>query len=198
MAGKYIVISGPLGSGKTTIINKLCERHKEWNKINETIIPAEKEYLSDAFKRQIWFYLNYKEKDENFIKYDKLNFADSCVMSGVLYVTAAFKTHKVSLADYDMLKRLFNSYSWKQPDLEIVIGASTEELIKRISMRQRNSKEALNENDIEFVDTVNKLFTDYAKNNEGLRNIIFLDTTKMAPDEVIAEVEKIISRNFPY
>lgn len=193
MEGKYIVISGPLGSGKTTILNMLCAKNMEWNRINETVIPAEKEYLSDSFKRQIWFYLNYKEKDENLIKSNTLNFSDSCVFSGMLYFKAAFKTGKISLADYDMLKRLFNSYSWKQPDLEIVIGASTEELLKRIGKRQRSSKEMLNENERDFVDVVNQLFTDYAMNNEGLRNVVFIDTTNLTPEQVVSEVERIIN-----
>jgi deoxyadenosine/deoxycytidine kinase len=187
----FVVISGCHGSGKSAVIDFLSKKNK-WVKIEESTIPISKEEIKDGFKRQIWFFLNYRKRDLFSLKKEGVKLADRWANDAFIYTSALRKHELITQNEHDRIRDLFNSFDWKLPDLEIVLTANNKELLERIEKRKRSSKHELNEGDIEFIKTVNKLFIEYTKTNNGLRNVILLDTTNTDISQTAKNIEKII------
>lgn len=191
MRDLYVSISGCHGTGKSSVIRELCKKNN-WATLPETVIPITQEELNSQFKRQVWFYLNHKKRELLKLPKKGVKVGDRWANDIKIYNKASQKMGWLTENEAERIGQLMELADWKNPDIEIVLFASSKELRERVGKRKRKSKNKLCEGDVEFLKRVNEEFINYAKQNNGLREVHLVDTTKKSVKEVAVETEKII------
>lgn len=144
--GRYIVVAGNIGSGKTTLTNMLA-RHYGWEKRMERV--AENPYLTDyygdirrwSFNLEVFFL---KERFRDLLRIadaDHDIIQDRSIFEGVYIFTA--NNHdmgNLSDRDFETYMGLFESMMMmaRQPDLMIYLRASVPHLVDNIHRRGRD------------------------------------------------------------
>lgn len=140
---KRIVVSGNLGVGKTTLVQKVGE-YLNWHTVYESV--TDNPYLSDyytdmsswAFHLQIYFigcrakqYLEINETLKPIIM-DRSIYEDANVFTPALYDSG-----KISRREYETIFQIYNvvKRALPVPDLLIYLKASLEVIMERIRIR---------------------------------------------------------------
>ena len=144
-APKHIAISGNIGSGKTTLTEKLA-KHYGWTPLYESVDhnPYLKDFYSDmtrwAFHLQIYF-LNSRfnqmrqiRSSEETIIQDRTIYEDAYIFAANLH-----KSGHINERDYQSYLDIFNSmiHFVQPPDLLIYLKADIPKLVQQIQKRNR-------------------------------------------------------------
>ena len=144
-APKHIAISGNIGSGKTTLTEKLA-KHYGWTPLYESVDhnPYLKDFYSDmtrwAFHLQIYF-LNSRfnqmrqiRSSEKTIIQDRTIYEDAYIFAANLH-----KSGHINERDYQSYLDIFNSmiHFVRPPDLLIYLKADIPKLVQQIQKRNR-------------------------------------------------------------
>lgn len=173
----YIAIAGNIGSGKTTLTNKLAE-HYHWTPKFESVEdnPYLADYYSDiprwAFNMEV-FFLRQRFKDLlDISRTTETIIQDRSIYEGV-YVFAANNHAMGNLddRDYDTYLQLFDCMMSvvKKPDLMICLHASLEHLVSHIKMRSRSYEQKM---PIEYLRNLNILYDDFIFNKYDGKKIV--------------------------
>ncbi|OGF46155.1 MAG: deoxyadenosine kinase [Candidatus Firestonebacteria bacterium RIFOXYA2_FULL_40_8] len=160
---KYIVIEGPIGVGKTSLVD-LIGREFRFKQILEVVeenpfLPKfYKEMKNFAFQTQIFFLLNrYKQQQALF----QNELFSSGIMADYLFekdrIFAYVNLDESELVLYEKLYAILKPQVPK-PDLVIYLQANTETLIKRIKLRGRTYEKTIGH---EYLDRLNKAYSDF-------------------------------------
>ncbi len=158
---KHIAISGNIGSGKTTLAEKLS-RHYGWSPLYESVDhnPYLKDFYSDmtrwAFHLQIYF-LNSRFNQVHQIR----NSPKTIIQDRTIYEDAhifAANLHKsghISDRDYQSYLDIFNSMInfVQPPDLLIYLRADIPKLVQQIQKRNRDFEYNIK---LEYLRTLNE------------------------------------------
>ena len=195
---KHIAVSGNIGSGKTTLVEKLS-RHYGWVPLYESVDhnPYLRDFYDDmtrwAFHLQIYF-LNsrfnqvrqIRESDKTIIQ-DRTIYEDAYIFAANLHTSG-----HINDRDYQSYLDLFHSMInfVQPPDLLIYLKADIPKLVQQIQKRNR---------DFEFnikMEYLKNLNTHYESWTRGYKNgrILTVDIDRIDFVERVEDFSDIVSR----
>jgi deoxyguanosine kinase len=137
---RYIVVEGPIGVGKTSLVDLLSERLGarkllEVAEDNPFLPNFYKDPRRYAFQTQLWFLLNRFRQQQDLLQFDLFRqtlLADYLFAKDKIFAYLTLEDHELSL--YERVHALLQ-VRVPTPDLVIFLQASTEALLERIAIR---------------------------------------------------------------
>lgn len=166
---KHIAISGNIGSGKTTLAEKLS-KHYGWAPLFESVDknPYLKDFYQDmtrwAFHLQIYF-LNSRFRQVNDIRISgKTTIQDRTIYEDA-YIFAAnlHKSGNITDRDYESYLAIFNSMIdfVQPPDLLIYLRSDIPKLVRQIQKRGREYEYAMR---LDYLKNLNEHYENWISN----------------------------------
>ena len=166
---KHIAISGNIGSGKTTLAEKLS-KHYEWTPLYESVDknPYLKDFYNDmtrwAFHLQIYF-LNSRFRQVNEIRANENTTVQDRTIYEDAYIFAAnlHKSGHISDRDYQSYLDIFNSMIdfVQAPDLLIYLRSDIPKLVRQIQKRGREYEYAMR---LDYLKNLNEHYESWISN----------------------------------
>ena len=163
MAFQLIAVEGPIGVGKTTVVDRLAERleaHKvleEWS-TNPFLQPFYDSRPGAAFQTELFFLLSRHRQQQELQQrplFGQVSVVDYVFEKSRLF--AYLNLDDSELLIYDKLFALL-SESVPKPDLVVYLQAPTEVLVKRVRTRGRVEERNLSE---DYLGEVNRAYSHY-------------------------------------
>lgn len=159
----YIAIEGPIGVGKTSLVNLLSQQlgarsvFEEFDG-NPFLPDFYKEPERFAFQTQLWFLLQRYQQQQELRQVDifhNLLITDYMFIKDRLFASLNLNENEMSLYDSiaNMLERNVIS-----PDLVIYLQADTNTLMNNISKRNRSYESSVS---YEYIDALNQIYNEY-------------------------------------
>lgn len=195
---KHIAICGNIGSGKTTLAEKLS-RHYGWIPLYESVDhnPYLRDFYEDmtrwAFHLQIYF-LNSRFKQVNQIRENhKTTIQDRTIYEDAyIFATNLHQNGHISDRDYQSYKDIFNSMInfVQPPDLLIYLKADIPKLIQQIEKRGREYEYSMR---IDYLRKLNEHYENWIS-SYNLGKVLIIDVTKLDFVERIEDFSFIVSK----
>jgi len=143
---KHIAVCGNIGSGKTTLVEKLS-KHYGWNPLYESVDhnPYLKDFYEDmtrwAFNLQIYFLNSRFKQIRKIQESDRITIQDRTIYEDAyVFAENLHKSHYPSDRDYQSYVDIFNSMIRfvQPPDLLIYLRADIPKLVQQIQRRGRD------------------------------------------------------------
>lgn len=179
----FVVVAGNIGSGKTTLTNKLSER-LGWKPHFESV--SDNPYLSDfygdmsrwSFPLQIYF-LTHRFKTHKVIE-ESLSSAiqdRSIYEDANIFARALYEQGNLSERDYQNYVTLYQSMIQylSPPTLMIFLRRSVPKLVERIQLRGRDYEQAI---PVEYLTRLNNYYDDWY-NNYNLGKSLIINTDEL-------------------
>ena len=197
-APKHIAISGNIGSGKTTLTEKLA-KHYGWTPLYESVDhnPYLKDFYSDmtrwAFHLQIYF-LNSRfnqmrqiRSSEKTIIQDRTIYEDAYIFAANLH-----KSGHINERDYQSYLDIFNSmiHFVQPPDLLIYLKADIPKLVQQIQKRNREFEFNIK---LEYLMTLNEHYEKWIGQYK-LGKLIIIDVNNLDFVERVEDFSIIVER----
>lgn len=180
---KHIAISGNIGSGKTTLAEKLS-KHYGWTALYESVDhnPYLRDFYNDmtrwAFHLQIYF-LNSRFRQINEIRANQKTTVQDRTIYEDAYIFAANlrKSGHITERDYQSYLDVFNSMInfVKPPDLLIYLKADIPKLVKQIQKRGRDFEDAIR---LDYLKNLNSHYEEWI-GNYSLGKLLVIDVTDL-------------------
>jgi deoxyadenosine/deoxycytidine kinase len=160
---RYIVVEGPIGVGKTSLVDLLSERLGarkllEVAEDNPFLPNFYKDTRRYAFQTQLWFLLNRFRQQQDLLQFDLFRqtlVADYLFAKDKIFAYLTLEDHELSL--YERVQALLQ-VRVPTPDLVIFLQASTEALLERIAIR---GKAYEREMDRTYLAELNEAYTHF-------------------------------------
>jgi len=191
----YIVVEGPIGAGKTTLVNKFAE-HFDANTVLEVF--EENPFLADfyedseeyAFQTEMFFLLSRYRQQESFAQenlFSRLSVSDYLFVKSRLFASLTLDDHELKLYDrmYEILKEQV-----PKPDVVVYLQAPLNELLDRIDERGRPYEQDM---DPGYLDRLRSLYRNFFDHYDEAP-LIEVDTTKVDFSEDDEAVELLMDR----
>jgi deoxyguanosine kinase len=160
---RYIVVEGPIGVGKTSLVDLLAER-LEARKLLEVADdnPFLPEFYKDArryaFQTQLWFLLNRFRQQQELAQFDLFRqtlIADYLFAKDKIFAYLTLEDHELAL--YDRVHALLQGRV-PTPDLVILLQANTDELLRRIAVRGKRYERDIGR---QYLEDLNAAYTHF-------------------------------------
>ena len=195
---KHIAISGNIGSGKTTLAEKLA-KHYGWTPLYESVDtnPYLKDFYTDmtrwAFHLQIYF-LNSRFRQVNEIRAsEKTTIQDRTIYEDA-YIFAAnlHKSKHISDRDYQSYLDIFNSMInfVKAPDLLIYLRSDVPKLVRQIQKRGREYEYAMR---LDYLQNLNEHYENWI-NSYKHGKLLIVNVNDLDFVERIEDFSHIVNR----
>jgi len=195
---KHIAICGNIGSGKTTLAQKLS-RHYGWEALMEAVDdnPYLRDFYEDmprwAFHVQIYF-LNSRFRQVNEIRASEKTTVQDRTIYEDAYIFAAnlHKSGFISERDYQSYLDIFNSMIKfvQPPDLLIYLKADIPKLVRQIEKRGRDYEYAIR---IDYLKNLNQHYEQWISNYK-LGKILIVDVNNLDFVERIEDFSFIVNK----
>jgi len=157
---KYIAVEGPIGVGKTSLVNLIAEKlgaMKVLEKVQEN--PFLAQFYNDrkkyAFQTQMFFLLN---RYNQFLKVHQMDLFNSATVADYIFPKDRIFAY-MTLSDHELelYEQVYSILNERivSPDLVIYLQASTDVLMKRIGHRGRSYEKKITR---EYVDALNEAY----------------------------------------
>jgi deoxyadenosine/deoxycytidine kinase len=195
---KHIAISGNIGSGKTTLAEKLA-RHYGWQALYESVDhnPYLRDFYEDmtrwAFHLQIYF-LNSRFKQVGEIRQSEKTTVQDRTIYEDAYIFAANlrKSGHITERDYQSYLDIFNSMInfVQPPDLLIYLKADIPKLVSQIQKRGRDFEYAIR---LDYLKNLNEHYEDWiGQYKEG--KLLVIDVNHLDFVENIEDFSFIVNK----
>ncbi|MDB5036659.1 MAG: Deoxyadenosine kinase [Bacteriovoracaceae bacterium] len=164
---KLIVIEGPIGVGKTSLVRMLCDR---WKAAPLFEVFEENPFLTNgfyedtpkfAFNTEIFFLLS------RFRQQQQLKDAKGLIISDYFFEkNAIFAEMNLDSKDLEIYKSVYDRFvpEVRQPDLIILLKADLESLMRRIYFRDRRFERSISASYLEsLMNDYYHFFSSYTK-----------------------------------
>jgi deoxyadenosine/deoxycytidine kinase len=191
----YIVVEGPIGAGKTTLVNKFAD-HYDANTVLEVF--EENPFLADfyedseeyAFQTEMFFLLSRYKQQESFAQenlFSRVSVSDYLFVKSRLFASLTLDDHELKLYDrmYDILKEQVPT-----PDVVVYLQAPLQTLLDRIDQRGRPYEQDM---DPGYLDRLQSLYQNFFEHYDEAP-LIEVDTTKVDFSEDDEAVELLMER----
>ncbi len=195
---KHIAISGNIGSGKTTLAEKLA-KHYGWTPLYESVDknPYLKDFYNDmtrwAFHLQIYF-LNSRFRQVNEIRANANTTIQDRTIYEDAYIFAANlrKSGHISERDYESYLDIFNSMIEfvHPPDLLIYLRSDIPKLVRQIQKRGREYEFAMR---IDYLKNLNEHYEDWISRYKNGR-LLIVNVNELDFVERIEDFSFIVNR----
>jgi deoxyadenosine/deoxycytidine kinase len=166
MAGKLVLVAGNIGTGKTSLTERLGER-LGWRTAFESVI--DNPYLGDfyqnmsawSFHLQIYFLGHRAQQHLELVRDGRSAIADRSIYEDVkIFARALYQQGSLSERDYRSYQRVFNLIAdhLPEPDLLIYLIAPPEILVKRIEERGREIESGIS---LEYLTLLDSFYNDW-------------------------------------
>jgi deoxyadenosine/deoxycytidine kinase len=195
---KHIAVSGTIGSGKTTLAEKLS-KHYGWKPLYESVDqnPYLRDFYDDmtrwAFHLQIYF-LNSRfnqvrqiRESEKTIIQDRTIYEDAYIFANNLH-----SSKHITDRDYQSYLDIFHSMInfVKPPDLLIYLKADIPKLVQQIQRRNRDFEFNIK---LEYLRNLNEHYEDWIGKYK-LGKLLIIDVNKLDFVENVEDFSYIVSR----
>ncbi len=183
---RYIVIEGPIGVGKTTLVNRFAEQFGantvleifEENPFLANFYEDQKRY---AFQTEMFFLLSRYRQQESFAQTDlfnRMSVSDYLFVKCRLFASLTLSDHELSL--YDRMYSILTTQV-PQPDVVVHLNAPLDVLMDRIAQRGRSYERDM---DPEYIERLRRLYHNFFSHYEETP-LIEIDTSDVnfAEDE---------------
>jgi len=169
MTKKLILVAGNIGSGKTSLTERIGER-LNWKTAYESV--ADNPYLSEfyadmrawAFHLQVYFLGHRAQQHRDLWEDPRSAIIDRSIYEDA-YIFARALNHMGNLTerDYHSYRRIFNMIveSLPSPSLLIYLKAPVQVLLQRINKRARNMESGISE---EYLQLLESFYEDWMSN----------------------------------
>ncbi len=166
MTGKLVLVAGNIGTGKTSLTERLGDR-LGWRAAFESVI--DNPYLSDfyqdmgawSFHLQIYFLGHRAQQYLELVRDSRSAIADRSIYEDVkIFARALFHQGSLSERDYMSYRRVFHQIvnHLPEPDLLIYLVAPPEILLKRIEERGRKMESGIT---LEYLSLLDSFYDDW-------------------------------------
>ncbi len=166
MSGKLVLVAGNIGTGKTSLTERLGER-LGWRTAYESVI--DNPYLGDfynnmdawSFHLQIYFLGHRAQQHLELVSGSTSAIADRSIYEDVrIFARALFQQGSLSERDYRSYQRVFQLIAdhLPEPDLLIYLIAPPEILLKRIEKRGRKIESGIS---LEYLSLLDSFYDDW-------------------------------------
>jgi deoxyadenosine/deoxycytidine kinase len=192
---QYIVIEGPIGVGKTTLVNRFSELFNA-NTVLEIFEenPFLAQFYGDrdryAFQTEMFFLLSRYRQQEDFSQQDlfsTLSVSDYLFVKCRLFASLTLSDHELALYDrmYNILKEQV-----PVPDVVVHLHAPLETLLERIDNRGRPYEQDM---DPEYLERLRSLYHNFFQHYEE-SPLIEVDTSQVDFTQDEQAVEGLMER----
>ncbi len=168
MAGKLVLVAGNIGTGKTSLAERLGDR-LGWKTAYESVI--DNPYLGDfyqdmdawSFHLQVYFLGHRAQQHLELVSDNRSAIADRSIYEDVkIFARALYHQGSLSERDYWSYQRVFNLIAGHlpEPDLLIYLIAPPEILKKRIEERGRAIESGIS---LEYLTLLDSFYDDWMK-----------------------------------
>ena len=160
---RYIVVEGPIGVGKTTLVNRFAQRFGAHTVLE---VFEENPFLADfyddqesyAFQTEMFFLLSRYRQQEEFAQTDlfgRLTVSDYLFVKSRLFASLTLSDHELTLYD-----RMFSILTTQVPTPDVVVHlhAPLDTLMDRIDQRGRSYERDM---DPEYISRLSRLYHDF-------------------------------------
>lgn len=192
---RYIVIEGPIGVGKTTLVNLMAERY-QGNMVLEIFEenPFLERFYDDrdayAFQTEMFFLLSRYKQQEQFAQGDlfsSLSVSDYLFVKSRLFASLTLSDHELTL--YDRMYTILTNQV-PTPDVVVHLHAPLEVLGERIKKRGRSYEENM---DLEYLDRLRGLYHNFFAHYDESA-LIEVDTSDVDFSKDPAALEALMER----
>jgi len=160
---RYIAVEGPIGVGKTSLVDLLSERLGarkllEVAEDNPFLPHFYKDPRRYAFQAQLWFLLNRFRQQQELAQFDLFRqtlIADYLFAKDKIFAYLTLEDHELAL--YERVHALLQ-VRVPTPDLVIFLQASTEALLERIAIRGKAYEREI---DRKYLQDLNEAYTHF-------------------------------------
>ncbi|MGM0555853.1 MAG: deoxynucleoside kinase [Myxococcota bacterium] len=192
---QYVVIEGPIGVGKTTLVNRFSELFNA-NTVLEIFEenPFLAQFYGDrdryAFQTEMFFLLSRYRQQEDFSQQDlfsTLSVSDYLFVKCRLFASLTLSDHELALYDrmYNILKEQV-----PVPDVVVHLHAPLETLLERIDNRGRPYEQDM---DPEYLERLRSLYHNFFQHYEE-SPLIEVDTSQVDFTQDEQAVEALMDR----
>jgi deoxyguanosine kinase len=175
----YIAVEGPIGVGKSTLVNLLTEKSDAIKVMEDVKNPFLDDFYSNlpgaSFKTQIFFLLNRYQQQ---LELRQRDLFQNLVLSDYFFVKDKIFAH-LTLDDSELriYKKLYDLLIVEviMPDLVLYLQADTEVLMKRIRKRSRDLEKGISR---EYINEVNKAYN-YFFFHYTMSPLLVIDTSNI-------------------
>jgi deoxyadenosine/deoxycytidine kinase len=160
---RYIVVDGPIGVGKTSLVDLLSERLGarkilEVAEDNPFLPSFYKDPRRHAFQTQLWFLLNRFRQQQELGQFDLFRqtlVADYLFAKDKIFAYLTLEDHELAL--YERVHALLQ-VRVPTPDLVIFLQATTDALLQRIAIRGKGYEREIGR---KYLDDLNAAYTHF-------------------------------------
>jgi deoxyadenosine/deoxycytidine kinase len=195
---KHIAICGNIGSGKTTLTEKLS-KHYRWKPLYEAVErnPYLRDFYKDmtrwAFHLQIYF-LNSRFRQLNEIRVSDETMVQDRTIYEDAYIFAAnlHKSGHITERDYENYLDIFNSMVSlvQPPDLLIYLRADIPKLVRQIEKRGYDYEFAIR---LDYLKNLNGHYEEWI-NNYNLGKLLIIDVNRLDFEESVDDFAFIVNK----
>lgn len=175
----YIAVEGPIGVGKSTLVNLLAERSDAIKVMEDVKNPFLEDFYDDksgaSFQTQIFFLLNRYQQQ---LELKQRDLFQNLVLSDYFFVKDKIFAH-ITLNDSELriYKHLYDLLisDVMMPDLVIYLQADTDVLMRRIRKRSREMERRISR---EYINEVNKAYN-YFFFHYTMSPLLVIDTSEI-------------------
>lgn len=194
----FVIVAGNIGSGKTTLTNKLSQR-LAWKPYFESV--QDNPYLSDfyanmkrwSFPLQVYF-LNHRFNTHKNIELGSASSIQdrSIYEDANIFARALFEQGDLDARDYENYLELYQSMIsyLNPPTLMIFLRRSVPKLVERIKLRGRDYEQAI---PIDYLTKLNHYYDDWYE-NYNLGKSLVVDTDDLDFLENESHFDKLVTR----
>lgn len=198
---RYICVEGNIGSGKTTLCNRLAKMYNAKLILEQfTDNPFLPYFYSDpkryAFPVEIFFMTErHKQMEKHILAHDL--FAEHLIADYFFTKTLLFARQNLNESEFRIFHQLFNLLEkpFPKPDLLVYLHRSTSKLVEIIDERGRSMESPISE---EYLQSIQDAYFDYFRSEDSYPILIIdvedMDFAKNKAD--LTEIIKLMAQKY--